>query len=220
MNQLAAAKATENAAEALEKLPKAIETMTKGMGAEAGKAFKNSYAASEGKAMTKGDVKALEGLVHNGMELNRLWSSLSEEEKEAFGNVKGLKDHLTESITLANNAFETATATLVEMNGEVELNEKLTSESAQGYADQLENIMSAVGQEGVDAVDGALDAIAESMSEEDFNKFVGQINAINWKNLDDWEKLPETLQNIGINVPNAALEDFITNAQTAAGAIR
>jgi hypothetical protein len=49
----------------------------------------------------------------------------------------------------------------------------MTGDTAKGYADQLEYIMQGAGQAGVDAVNNQLDNLADSMNEEDFNKFMG-----------------------------------------------
>jgi hypothetical protein len=47
-----------------------------------------------------------------------------------------------------------------------------------------------------------------------------ELNAIDWTNLDNWEGLPETLERIGLSIPEDELQNFIKIAQESAGAIR
>ena len=213
--QLAAANATEEAAEKLQNLPKAIEAASKKMGGEAGKALSKSYNAAEGKAMTRSDIKALEG-----QDLQAVWDQLDESQQQAFGDFKLFSEHVQNSIDLSKAAFETAEAGLTEMGATIEFNGKLTSEAAKGYGDQLEHVMANMGQDGVDAVNNALDGLVNTMDEEELAKFMSQINALDWKNMEEWDNLPDTLEQIGLNIPNAELQNFIKVAQESAGAIR
>jgi hypothetical protein len=42
---------------------------------------------------------------------------------------------------------------------------------------------------------------------------------MDWTNMEDWNNLPETLKQLGINVPESELKSFIINAKNAAGAL-
>lgn len=216
-DQVAATNSSELMADALEKLPDAIDKVSGKMG-KAGKAFEKSFAAKDGKAMTKADVASLDEV--SDAELEEIYNSLSEEEAAAFGSLENFKKHIQESIDLSTKAFEKANKTIEEMGVSVELHGKMTSEAAQGYANQLVDIAGTSGQEGVDAVNNTINAIAENMSDEEFTKFMAQINALDWKNMDDLENLPETLAELGISVPAEELQNFIDTAQDAAGAIK
>ena len=213
--QLAAANATEEAAENLQNLPKAIEAASKKMGDEAGKALSKSYSAVEGKAMTRSDIEALEG-----QDLQAVWDQLDESQQQAFGSFEIFSQHVQDSINLSKAAFDVAAAGLTEMGATIEFNGKLTSEAAKGYGDQLEHVMANMGQAGVDVVNDALGELADTMDEEELAKFMSQINALDWKSMEEWDNLPDILEQIGLNVPNAELQNFIKVAQESAGAIR
>ena len=215
--QLAAAQGTEDAAAALQNLPKAIDSVSAKMG-KAGKAFEKSFMADEGKAMTRGDIEALKS--YSNAELENLYNSLSATEQQAFGSYENFQKHIQDSIELGSAAFDTASKTLTQMGAVVKYNEKMTGESAQGYADQLEYIMQGAGQAGVDQVNNALNSLAGSMDDEELNKFMGQLNAMDWKNMEDWENLPDLLKEVGLNVPDAELEKFIKVASDTAGAVK
>jgi hypothetical protein len=58
------------------------------------------------------------------------------------------------------------------------------------------------------------------MSEEELNKFMGQLNAMDWKNMDSWEELPDLLKEVGLSVPETELEKFIQIASDTAGAVK
>lgn len=216
-SQLAAAKSTENAAQALENLPKAIDKVAGKMG-EAGKAFERSYTAKEGKAMTRGDIESLKS--YSNTELENVYNSLSATEQQAFGSYENFQKHIQDSIKLGEEAFNTASNVLDQMGAVVKYNEKMTGETAQGYADQLEYIMQGAGQAGVDQVNNALNNLASSMNDEELNKFMGQLNALDWKNMDSWEELPDLLKEVGLSVPDTELEKFIQVASDTAGAVK
>ena len=91
---------------------------------------------------------------------------------------------------------------------------------AQGYSKHLKTALIESGQEAMNEVNQYLEAIRKNMSAEDFEKFVSQLNAVDWSDLSNWEKLPDTLKEIGLNVPQKALEDFIDSAAEASQAIR
>ena len=216
-SQLAAAKSTENAAQALKNLPKAIDKIAGQIG-EAGKAFERSYMADEGKAMTRGDIESLKN--YSNTELENAYNSLSATEQQAFGSYENFQKHIQDSIKLGEEAFNTASNVLDQMGAVVKYNEKMTGETAQGYADQLEYIMQGAGQAGVDQVNNALNNLASSMNDEELNKFMGQLNAFDWKNMDSWEELPDLLKEVGLSVPDTELEKFIQVASDTAGAVK
>ena len=216
-DQVAAANGSELMAHALEDLPDAIDRVAGRMG-KAGRAFERTYTAKEGKGLTKADAASLKEI--SDAELEGIYNSLTAEEQDAFGSIDNFKKHIQESIDLSTKAFEKANKTIEEMGVSVELHGKMTSEAAQGYADQLVDIAGTSGQEGVDAVNNTINAIAENMSDEEFTKFMAQINALDWKNMDDLENLPETLAELGISIPEEELQNFIDTAQDAAGAIK
>lgn len=218
-NQYAAAKGTEKAVKALEKLPSAISTVAGKIGGEAGKAFKQSYAAAEGGALTLEQSNALKDYVEDGEQLKIMWGSLSSTEKEAFGNIDNFKKQLDDSVKLSQNAFNKAQENLTELANGAKLSTGMTADSAKGYIKQLENIGISAGEKGVNAINNAIRAMDESLSDEEFNKLMGQINALDWKNLEDWESLPETLKAIGVSVPSKQLNAFIEAAKESAGAI-
>ena len=219
IKQAAAADGTEAAAEALEDLPKAIDSVAQKMG-KSGKSFEKSYMAEDGKALTKKDIANLKG--YDDAELQAIWDDLSEEEQNAFGSLELFKQHIADSVELSEKAFENATKTLNEMGATVQLHEDMTAEAAAGYAKQLENVAAGGGQANVNMVDGALDALANTMGEEDLNKFMGQLNAMDWKNMDAWDNLPETLEKVGLSAyaNSKELQAFIAAASESAGAIR
>jgi hypothetical protein len=54
--------------------------------------------------------------------------------------------------------------------------------------------MANMGQDGVDAVNNALDGLANTMNEEELAKFMSQINALDWKSMEEWDNLPDILE--------------------------
>lgn len=216
--QLASTQGIDKATKALENLPDAIENLSKKMGSETSKALERSYMKKEAGAMTKADLEALQ---MNEDKLYAAFENLSDEDKESFGDVDTFKKHIEDTIEIGNKAFETATKSLEKMGATIEFNEKqFTADAVKGYAEQLEYIMASSGQQGVNAVNEALKKLTEDMDTDDFNKFMGQLNAMDWKNMEDWENLPELLKELDITLPNVEIEAFTNEMSKLAGAVK
>lgn len=218
LKQLASSSGTEDAAKALENLPKAIDNLGKKMGKGASAALERSYLKKEGGAMTKADIKNLKEI--DDASLQTMYDSLSDEDKKSFGDFETFKNHIEETLKLSEAAFEKASEGLKAMGATIELNEKFDSEAAKGFANQLEYIMVGAGQEGAEQINSMLNNLTRGMDVETLNKFMGQLNAMDWKNLEDWENLPGILGELKIALPTNELQEFIDVASVSAGAIK
>jgi hypothetical protein len=49
--------------------------------------------------------------------------------------------------------------------------------------------------------------------------FMTTINGMDWSNKDNWEELPETMKELGLEIPEEELDNFIASAIEAANAI-
>jgi enolase len=88
----------------------------------------------------------------------------------------------------------------------------LSTENSAGLADNLVNAIQIAGQDGgleiKAALDNALDAANDKADE-----FANVLNGMNWNSADEWEKLPEILNNLGIDTTNAAFENLINKVK-------
>jgi hypothetical protein len=188
------------------------------LGKELGKALKNAYKDSEGGALTKAESDTLKGYLEEGAK--KSFDNLSAAEQEYFGGIEEYEKYLQTAVDISQEAFLKAGETLKRVAGDAELSAKLTSSAAKGYAEALELASAAAGQESAKILNDALNALGDKMSAEDFNNFVAQLNALDWKNLESWEKLPGVLDELEIAIPDEELEEFIKLAQETAVAIR
>lgn len=215
--QMASYSSTEDMAKALENLPKAIDKVSSKLGATAGKAFENTFAAAEGGKLTAADVKELQKL--SDQELKNIYNSLSEDEQKAFGSEENFLKHINEAEELAAKAMDDAREKIEDMGGKLELNSKMYADSAKGFADNLQHVMAVSGQSGVDAINNAVGEMGKNLEVEDYNKMLGAINAIDWQKTENWESLPETFEALGLSIPESELENFIELAKSVANAI-
>ena len=207
--------ASKEAKAAFETIPRMFQKATKDI-----KLADNLQAAitdKEGGALTRNQKDELINTTDDA--LKTVYANLEESQKAIFGSEQNFIESIRESAEMADSAFDQVDSSFRELAGNANLHESMSVESAKGYIKQMEFVLAAAGEAGVNTVDNALDAVADGMSQSDFNSFMGQLNAMDWKNLEDWENLPETLEKIGLSVPEDELEEFILAAQKSAGAI-
>lgn len=216
--QLAAQQAADDAAEALEKLPDAIKETSGKLDKNAAKAFEKTFQAKEGGALTASEAGTLVGLSED--KLHEVWKELSEDAQAAFGSEDLYKEQAKNSAELAEAAFQAAAETLGEHGFDYNFeNTQMSSDMAKAYANNMEKVLLAGGDEAASKFDTAFQEITKNMNTEDYEKFVGQINAMDWSNFDSWEKLPDTLATLGISLPESQLDNFIASAKECGGAI-
>jgi hypothetical protein len=147
-----------------------------------------------------------------------MWDSLSEEQQNVFGSYDNYIAKINEQLDAANEMFDQVKAYEEEIGANID--NRLTAEAALGFAKNLDLAMRVGGKDAANALNSQLQDMTKNMSNEDLEKFYGQINAMDWTNMEDWDNLPDTLKQLGINVPADQLEAFISSAQDAAGALR
>ena len=217
--QLAATEASEEAAKSLEMLPKAIDSVSKSLG-KSGKAYEKIYDRSEGAALTQGDINTINNdLLANPEKLKEAWKGLSEEEQKAFGGYENYMKTIRESANIATASFENASNKLEAIGVSVEFNSKMTGEAAKGYAKNMQIVATATGQAGADSVQAALDSVSNSLNESEMATFMQTINGMDWSNKENWEDLPETVEELGLAIPEEELNNFIDTAIEAANAV-
>ena len=211
----AAIKATQDMAEAFEQLPKTINKISAQMSSEVGKAFKAMYAGKEGSAMTKADIEAA-GTLTQG-ELVTIWNNLTEEEKKAYGSFEQLQKQYNDSVAAGNEALIQAQE--ASTNAGIALMEGVTMEAARGYAKQMRNVY-LLNEDATDDLQRELDDVIGTLNEIDKTNFLSALNALDWQSAESLESLPETLEQMGISVPNDELDEYIDLLKQSAGATR
>lgn len=213
--QYAAAEATEEMTKALEQLPKTIEKVSSLMGKEAGKAFKAMYAGKEGSAMTKSDIEAVKGV--SGMDLKETWFSLSQEEKSAYANYDDFANQFKENQKVAEERL--AKAEEAAKNAGIEVMDGITMEAAEAYAEQMRNIY-LLNEQSAAALDTNLQGVIDNLNDTDKTKFMSALNALDWSDVDSIESLPETLEQIGVSVPEKELEAYLDQLKEVGNATK
>ena len=88
----------------------------------------------------------------------------------------------------------------------------LSAENQKNLAENLINATQVVGQENADTLKTALDNALTAAGDK-ADVFANILNGMNWSSADDWEKLPELLNNFGIDATNSAIQNLINKSK-------
>lgn len=213
--QWAAIDATRNMTAAFEQLPKTINKISAQMSSEVGKAFKAMYAGKEGSAMTKADIEAASQVTQG--ELVAIWSNLTEEEKKAYGSFESLQKQYNDSVAIGNKALEQAQE--ASANAGIALMEDVTMEAAKGYAEKMRSVYT-YDATNVEKLTSNLEDVIGTLNKTDKINFISALNALDWNSVASIESLPDTLEQIGISVPQDELQEYLEMLKESAGAIK
>lgn len=234
--QLIASKATEQFSKALESVPArinkvatALDKFDKGLGA----AYKSLLA--DPSKTTKGQAGQLtanafkeDGSISDEM-YNTLYNSfysMSKEEKDMYGGdlnkyieeVTGPLADINKLFAESEEKIRSYSSTITEVNG------SFTTDALKGYEKVLGQLSSSLGKdkEALADINNSINALATEMSEEDFNTFMSQFNALDFTDLNSLEGFEETLKNMGLaNITtSASFDSLIDQCIEASGAIR
>lgn len=211
--------ATRNMTTAFEQLPKTISKVSSMMNKQMGKAFEAIYAGKDASARTQTDILALQKFDRDQIRTT-IWDELTETEKSAYGNsfdtfyseIEKAQSDSLKALVQTQGAFTKAGLNFADDNN-------MSMEAAQGYANKMRSVYTR-GQGLQLILNGAIDSITQSLTEEDTNTFMSTLNALDWTNMDSIETLPDTLKALGINVPQDELDAFVKKLGYASGAIR
>jgi len=89
--------------------------------------------------------------------------------------------------------------------GSTALNQTLSSGAEKGLIEKLSQIVAVSGEQGGKEAVEAINKLLNNVSNEDREKIVSSLNAIDWHNLNELEELPNTLKELGTSLPNSAI---------------
>ena len=216
LEQMKAAKATEEAANAMEAVPTAIQKASNSLG-EYGDTFAKAFSASEGKALVASDLK-LE--VKDDKQLQEAFESMGAAGTDIWGDFATFKKDYQEVFSKANQAFEEAVETMNAIGfegGASDLFGSMSAEAAQAWAKNLQSF--AIQGGDVQSLQGELNTMLSGLSEEQVATVMGQINAIDTTDISAWEGLKKTFDELDIPIATAALQDFIDKGIEVSNAI-
>lgn len=84
----------------------------------------------------------------------------------------------------------------------------LSAQNQKALAEKLVHASQTIGEEGANRLKDSLDAALDS-AEDKAGAFAGVLGSMNWSSVEDWEKLPEILDGMGIDTTTKAFKDFI-----------
>lgn len=208
--QLAVAKATENAADALEQLPKTINKISAQMSSEVGKAFKAMYSGKEASAMTNADIDAAKEVTEEQM--RAIWGTLSLEEQSAYGDFSTFWKQFSDSQDIAIKAQSKAAEASADAG--IDVMDDITMEAAQGYAEQMRQIY-LLNTDNAKTLDASIRQVMSTLNETEKSSFIMALNALDWNKVESLETLPETLEQLGLSIDATDLVGQITEFANA-----
>lgn len=231
INEMAAAKATKQAAEAMQKIPDIINKNMKQITNNAQEAFKNAF---EGKDLTQEQLNLFKVSLGNALtdengdtdyeNIAVMWNNLSDSEKQTvYGGTddatyERFEATFTEIIKAQEDAFKDANKNIKRMLGEsASYSKKLSSAAALAWTNNLKDISTAGGD--IDTLNSSLTNMLSGLSEEETELVMQQVNAIDKMDKGAWEGLADTFEQLGISIPTAQLNAFIQSGIKVSGAI-
>lgn len=131
------------------------------------------------------------------------------------------EENATAAIKAKTKAFEKLNKALDRTSDEISVLEKQANLSAgqmETLANKLVNVVSTSGQEAGEQVEALLGTVLEQAGDKS-DELANYLSAMVWQDETAWEKLPEALVAMNIEI-TPELENFIVTAKEAAGAIR
>ena len=209
--QLAAADAADEMKKKLELLPKALSKAETQLGS---KALSKAYDDKEGQKLSRQDLADL-----SGDALEELYNN-NEELQEIYGSYEDFADEMAKRTELAQNAFTANQEKLEKLGmGDFQFDQSLDAGTEKALVKHMEQVVANSGPEVGKELGNSINDLLASVSLEDKDKLISQLNAIDWHDADALESLPETLKEIGINLPKEELDTFIAQAKDAAHAV-
>ena len=138
--------------------------------------------------------------------------ALGKTTKELYDEVE---QNVRSSITINKATYEKLNLVLKKNNGEIDSFGKGVTVSIANQGKLAEKIVGTVQMAGVEGGNALKDALDVALSEagDDADEFANILGGMNWNSAEEWEKLPEIINNLGLSVPSDKLQDLINKAQ-------
>ena len=213
-SQYVAGAATAEYAKRMELLPIALSKVAAQMGKEVSESFNKAFNNDQGEGLSRSDLNNLEK-----ENLEQVFQN-NKELQQIYENYKAFEEEMLKRRELADQAFTQNQERLEKLNlGAFEFNQSLSAGAEKGLIEHLSQVVAVSGPAVGEQLGNQINELLKGVAPEELDKLVAQLNAVNWHDADALDKLPETLKEVGINLPQDQLEDFITNAKDAAHAI-
>lgn len=219
--QMAAAKAMQRAADAMEQIPDMINSVRKTLDSKgvSGTNIAAIEKALSGKSLTKAEFERYSTVVGDPKNVDAIWDNLGTLQQSIYDGNKELLIKELESFTKQEtDQWSKTYENIDKLNIEkTELSGKLDSASAQAWTFNLLDL--APNGKNMLALNKALKGILLGLTEEQTTLAMTEINAMDQMDKQAWEDLGYTFEQLGIKIPSKKLQDFIDQGIELSGAI-
>ena len=233
INAIAAANATKEAADAMEKVPDAIDKAATALGGKENasvveKALTNANKLTQDElrifketvgANNKGEIdsenEVLKQLYKSNPEFKEIYGEYTDFIKAYEGIIKQQNDSWANIEKKANKlGFD------VDNDGQSVIS-NMSAQAANTWTNLLADVMPTGTESGADEVNNALSALLAGKSQKDVDSIMSQIGAIDKMDAGAWDSLAYTLEDMGLVVDSSdqSLQTFIDEAKKVTGAI-
>ena len=206
-SQLAHAKATDKAKEAMERFTKSLPIIKKELGKDLGPIVQKIYDSPEGGALTKGDLSQigvdLENYTVEGLtaglndQAKQLWDN-SEALKSVYGNFEDFQKAYVDSIIFAAESYRVAEKDLNEVGMKFD-SKNLSSGAVSGIVDNLMDVIANSGVEKAKHISNLISNVIETLDEDKAEKFAMALNSMDWNSIKSVGAFSEDLKELGIS---------------------
>lgn len=152
---------------------------------------------------------------------DEVWNTLSKEEQDAFGSLEDFRKEYALSVIHTLDAFDDVEKSFNELGISAEaFKDKLTAGTLKDFSNNLEQIYKASGSAGVKEIESQIEQIIAPMSDKEAEKFMTALNSIDWSSADAIDTLEDTLEALGVSVPESEIEKLTTDMIKLGGATR
>ena len=177
-------------------------------------ALHHAYKDTTGLNLTQADLLSLDK--HS---LAQVYQD-NEALQEVYESFDEFYDEITRRTKEATTAFRENTKELQQLGlGDFSFVDGLTAGAQKGLVKSLAQVVSVSGIEGGQELGNAINNVLAHAAYGQREEIAAQLNAIDFRDADALEKLPETFAKLKLDVPIAALDTFIDTAKRTADAV-
>lgn len=143
---------------------------------------------------------------------SELWKEMDDDMKAAFGDYIDFEKDYINSVFGSYGALKDATEAFETFGGSAEaFKDKLDAGSLKQLGDNLNQIFIAGGSEGAQKIQEEISSIMDQMDTDKAQEFVNILNGVDWTNANSIETLDETLEGLGVDIPDDQIEKLTSD---------
>lgn len=148
--------------------------------------------------LSRQDIISLSG--YGTKNIEDVYNKLGGDATFGEGGLEVFTKWFEESLEIAKNSFDTSNFSEEFINNlDKNLKDNLNSGAFKSFTDNLWSVYQASGEEGMNAVQESISKMTKGMDKQQINKFVKEINDVNWSSVESIRTLDSLAEEFGIS---------------------